>query len=112
MSSINYEKETVTKMIHIYCWKKHGSKRNELCSECEAVNQYAQKKLDKCPFGDNKTACAKCKIHCYNNEMRERIRVIMRFSGPRMLFYAPFDYLMHIFRDLRKTENELTRNKK
>ena len=101
MSSIRYEKDTVEKTIRLYCRKKHRSKAGELCDECEAANHYAQLRLDICPFGDEKGACAKCKIHCYNTEMRERIRLIMRYSGPRMLFYHPYDYLIHFFKDRR-----------
>lgn len=99
MSSIRYEKETVEKMIRLYCRRKHKSAPGELCPRCEATNRYAQEKLDKCPFGDEKGACAECKIHCYKADMRESIRVIMRYAGPRMLLYHPFDYLIHVLKD-------------
>ncbi len=36
-----------------------------------------------------KTFCANCKVHCYKPQMREQIRQVMRFSGPRMLLYHP-----------------------
>ena len=98
MSSIKYEKETVEKMIGLYCSRKHGTDGG-LCAECEAVNDYASARLDKCPFGDDKKACSKCKVHCYKPEMRARIREIMRYSGPRMLLYHPFDYLKHLLKD-------------
>ena len=99
MSSIRYEKDTVEKMIRIYCRRKHNTRKGELCDECEATNQYAQQRLDKCPYGDEKGACANCKIHCYKSEMREKVRVIMRYSGPRMIFYYPIDFVIHIFKD-------------
>lgn len=99
MSSIRYEKETVEKMIRLYCRRKHKTGAGEMCQECETTNRYAQEKLDKCPFRDEKGACADCKIHCYNAVMREKIRVIMRYSGPRMLLYHPFDFIIHIFKD-------------
>lgn len=28
--------------------------------------------------------------------MRERIRRVMRYSGPRMLLYRPLEYLRHL----------------
>ena len=98
MSSIKYEKETVEKMIRLYCSRKHGTDGG-LCAECEAVNDYASARLDKCPFGDDKKACSKCKVHCYKPEMRARIRKIMQYSGPRMLLYHPFDFVKHIVKD-------------
>lgn len=101
MSSIQYEKETVYKMIRLYCRKKHHTKDGNLCEACDAVNRYAQLRLDKCPFGDDKQACEKCKIHCYKSDMRDEIRKIMRFSGPRFLLYHPGDFLVHIFKDKR-----------
>ena len=98
MSSIKYEKETVEKMIRLYCRKKHKSEK-ELCPECAKVSNYASARLDNCPFGDEKTACSECKIHCYKPEMRQRIREIMRYSGPRMLLYHPFDFVQHMLKD-------------
>ncbi len=102
MSSIKYEKETVEKMIGLYCSRKHGTDGG-LCAECEVVNDYASARLDKCPFGDDKKACSKCKVHCYKPEMRARIREIMRYSGPRMLLYHPFDYLKHLLKDKKES---------
>jgi len=98
MSSIRYEKETVDKMIRLYCRKKHKTKNEHLCPDCEAIKNYALKRLDKCPFGDAKSSCNRCKVHCYNPEMRQRMREIMRFSGPRMLIYYPFDFVKHYVR--------------
>ena len=49
-------------------------------------------------FGENKTACKDCKVHCYQKEMREKVREIMRFSGPRMMIYYPKDFVIHILK--------------
>ena len=38
---------------------------------------------------ETKTFCSNCRVHCYRSEMREEIRKVMRFSGPRMFFYHP-----------------------
>ena len=38
---------------------------------------------------ESKTFCSNCRVHCYCPDMREKIRMVMRFSGPRMLFYHP-----------------------
>lgn len=88
------EQETIEKMIHIYCIKNHHTK--ELCSECEELVNYAKARSQRCPFMAEKTFCAHCKVHCYRPEMRERIRKVMRFSGPRMIIYAPKTALWHM----------------
>ncbi len=31
----------------------------------QALNAYADKRLDKCVFGENKPACKQCPVHCY-----------------------------------------------
>ncbi len=102
MSSIRYEKETVERMIRLYCRKKHQSPDGILCPECELIMRYAHDKLDKCPFGDEKGACADCKIHCYKADMREKIRIIMRYAGPRMVLFHPYDYLIHYLKDRKQ----------
>ena len=30
--------------------------------------------------------------------MKEKIKKVMRFSGPRLLIYRPFEYVRHIFK--------------
>ncbi|HHT22902.1 MAG TPA: nitrous oxide-stimulated promoter family protein [Bacteroidales bacterium] len=99
MSSIDYEKVTIEKMVQLYCRNKHKDKSEKLCPDCQEVLIYAQDRLDKCPFGDDKGACSECSIHCYKKEMKEKVKVIMRFSGPRMLLYHPFDFLIHYTKD-------------
>ena len=89
------EKEIVSLMIQLYCRKIHGT-HNGLCPACEALNDYARERSDKCPFMENKTFCSNCKVHCYKPEMREEIRKVMRFSGPRMIFYHPFMAMRHM----------------
>lgn len=89
------EKSTVTRMIRIYCHKKHGTK-NTLCPDCAALSRYAMQRSDKCPFMETKTFCSNCRVHCYKPEMREKIRAVMRFSGPRMLFYHPIMAVRHV----------------
>lgn len=96
MGKIEQEKRTVERMIKLYCQLKEGN--GVLCENCCELKDYALKRLDNCPFGENKTSCKRCKIHCYKPEMREKIREVMRFSGPRMLLHHPIDAIKHIFR--------------
>lgn len=88
------EKEVVSLMISLYCHKKHGGKT--LCPECAALDAYAQSRSDHCPFMETKTFCSNCRVHCYQKNMREKIREVMRFSGPRMIFYHPVMAIRHV----------------
>lgn len=95
MDKIQKEKRIIAVMIRLYCRKKE--KKPELCSECRELLVYAHERLEHCPFGMDKTSCKHCKIHCYKPEMREKIRRVMRYSGPRMLLYCPWETLKHFF---------------
>ena len=99
------EKRTVSFMIRLYCRKRHGVKR-DLCPECAELLQYAMLRSDKCPFMETKTFCSNCRVHCYKLEMRERIRKVMRFSGPRMLLYHPIMAIRHVI-ESRKEKRRL-----
>ncbi len=89
------EKEVVTRMIALYCGKRHHTK-GVLCPECAGLEAYARRRIDHCPFMETKTFCSSCETHCYRPDMRERIRAVMRFSGPRMLFYHPVMTVRHM----------------
>ncbi len=95
-------------MIALYCRKNHKTK-GTLCPECSALAEYARMRSDKCPFMETKTFCANCRVHCYKPEMRERIRVVMRFSGPRMLFYHPVMAISHLV-ETKKEKRRLEKN--
>lgn len=97
MKTIEKELRITRQMIGIYCRKNHKTKRKILCTDCEELMDYVTIRRTHCPFGDKKTFCAHCPIHCYRKDMRERIRVVMRFSGPRMLLYNPPMALSHAF---------------
>lgn len=88
------EKQMVSEMIRLYCRKRHRQKT--LCTECKALEEYARQRSDKCPFMENKTFCSNCKVHCYKPEMRDKIRAVMRFSGPRMIFHHPIAAIRHV----------------
>ena len=75
------EQYVVEEMIRLYCRKKHPKEKQ---------------RSQKCPFMEEKTFCANCKVHCYKPEMREQIRQVMRFSGPRMLLYHPVLAIWHL----------------
>ena len=87
-------------MLRIYCRDHHGD--NPLCGECERLLDYAHRRLDVCPFQEAKPACNHCQVHCYSASMRERVKQVMRYAGPRMLTRHPVLALFHILDKLRK----------
>lgn len=106
------EQKMVGKMMVLYCKSKHGRKafkERGLCPQCRELLDYAEWKIRKCPFMEEKTFCSNCRVHCYKKEMRERIRQVMVFSGPRMLLYAPKAAIWHVIctlREKRKMKND------
>jgi hypothetical protein len=88
------ELKTLETMIGMYCRRHHGG--GPLCGECAALGDYARRRLERCVFGDAKPTCANCVVHCYKAEMRERVREMMRWAGPRMLFRHPVLGILHL----------------
>ncbi|MEA1952364.1 MAG: nitrous oxide-stimulated promoter family protein [Planctomycetota bacterium] len=97
---LDREARTLSAMARIYC-KAHHGRRGELCGECSELLEYAQTRLACCPFGADKPTCAKCSVHCYEPAMRERVRAVMRYSGPRMILCHPLLALLHLLDGLR-----------
>lgn len=103
------EERVVKEMITLYCRHHHGS---ALCPDCEELIAYAQQRSEKCPFMETKTFCSNCRVHCYDPAHRARIRSVMRYSGPRMLFHHPLLAIAHVIetkkeqRRMRREENK------
>jgi predicted amidophosphoribosyltransferase len=94
MGRIEREKRTVRHMIKLWCRHQHGGEG--LCGECRELLEYAEARLNRCKFGEDKTKCHKCPVHCYRKDMRERIREVMRYSGPRMILHHPTEAIMFL----------------
>lgn len=101
MTRIEREKKVVGEMIAVYCRKQHGSRKGELCDDCRALMDYALARLDHCPKGEEKSSCRKCEIHCYLPDRRERIREVMRYVGPRMIFISPVSAVRHLVDEMK-----------
>jgi hypothetical protein len=74
-------------MVEMYCSHHHRS--DGLCAACTEIADYADRKLDLCPYGPDKPSCTNCPIHCYR-------------AGPRMAKTHPYLAVMHIFDDRRE----------
>ena len=107
MKRLEKEKKTIGIMIQIFCSANHGSRRKLLCPACTELSDYAKERLNKCPYGENKGACSKCKIHCYKTDMRKRIAEVMSFSGPKMARKHPLLAIDHLLR-LKASERSKT----
>ncbi len=97
---IKRERKTLEAMIRMHCRGLHGS-RDTLCHDCRELVEYARRRVSKCPFQEGKTTCAKCPVHCFKPVMRERVRAVMRYAGPRMLYRHPVLTLLHYADSLR-----------
>ncbi len=93
------EWKTIEAMFHLYCRHVHGT---ALCPECRELRDYARLRLERCRFGAEKPTCANCPVHCYQRARREQMKAMMRFAGPRMLWYHPILSLRHWLDGFRK----------
>lgn len=94
------EKRIVNIMISDYCQTEHNSNK-DLCEECYDLKMYAEKRLLKCPFLEDKPVCSKCNIHCYNKIQKDKIRTVMRSVGPKMIYKYPLETIWYFFYKLR-----------
>jgi hypothetical protein len=60
----------------------YGRRLPTVCEECAKLLRYAEKRRAYCPK-EPKPFCSYCDTHCYSGEMREFMRDVMRYSGPR-----------------------------
>ena len=88
------ELATIEAMTRIYCADHHGA--TVPCAACRELIAYAAKRLAVCPFGAEKPVCAKCQVHCYGRAMRDQVREVMRYAGPRMMWRHPLLALAHV----------------
>ena len=88
------EFNTIVAMLRMYC-RRHHRPDDLLCEDCAALEAYACRRLERCVFGDDKPTCANCTVHCYKPAMREQVRVVMRWAGPRMIWKHPLLAIRH-----------------
>ncbi|MBF0105614.1 MAG: nitrous oxide-stimulated promoter family protein [Deltaproteobacteria bacterium] len=102
------EIKTIGAMVTIYCKDKHRGCWQpgcRICDECQAIINYATHRTLKCPLKKDKPACRYCTIHCYEENYRRRVREIMSYAGPRMLWRHPLLALLHLWDEHRSRKN-------
>ena len=124
--SLKWEYKTIEAMISLSCMERHSATKGELCPACRELLDYAHSHLDKCPYNikshskgyrgadedankdsrmkaawyqERKPTCALCPIHCYKSAMREQIRDVMRYAGPRMFRHHPILSIRHLLEE-------------
>jgi len=97
---LGVEYKTISAMVNIYC-KAHHNSTSIPCRECQSFLLYANDKLDRCPYGENKPTCNKCPIHCYKSAERSQAKKIMLYAGPRMLIWHPILAIKHLLGEKR-----------
>ena len=88
-------------MIGMYCRAFHDGAIVP-CEECGSLLSFAHRKIDACIFHDHKPVCSECRVHCYSRGMREQVRKVMRFAGPRMMATHPVLGILHIVDRIRR----------
>lgn len=93
----------------VYCQAQHASnlaplhglpsqlhvlQRYQCCKECADFLYYAIERRLRCPV-DPKPSCKHCQVHCYRAGHQEKVREIMRYSGPALIKRGRLDLLWH-----------------
>lgn len=94
---IHREIKTIEKMIKIY--EKAYPAPAESPDFYQKLFSYAVNRLEKCRYGEEKPACKQCPIHCYQPKMREQMKLVMRWAGPKMLIHHPILAIRHLLDD-------------
>ena len=94
-NKIDNEISVIITMIEIY-YKNKKHKNLHTITEIEELKHYCKSRVANCPVILEKTFCSSCKIHCYDPNHRALIKKVMKYSGPRMLFYHPILLVKHL----------------
>ena len=65
----------------------YGRKTPIVCDECAELLRYAEQRRAFCPKHP-KPFCSNCDTHCYKPAMREHMRDVMRYAGPRSILHG------------------------
>lgn len=71
-----------------------GNGKLELCKDCNKLLSHGMAKLLLCTY-DPKPKCSKCETHCYAPVYREKVREVMRFSGPYLAKRGRVDLILY-----------------
>lgn len=95
MNRLQREALIVKTMIEYHCEIVHSE--GKTCEHCKILIDYTSRKLERCRFGSTKPVCKDCPVHCYSPEMKQKIREVMCWAGPKMIFRYPLYAMIHIY---------------
>lgn len=99
--------EIVEKMIETYCTKqKHLNDGGKLCSDCDELLNYSLQRTTRCPHVEKTLFCVNCPTPCYKPDMKEKMRIMMKYSGPRFFFSHPLIVLEHVMYDFKTRKKD------
>ena len=98
---ITRETESLLKMVEIFCNGHHGFD-GELCDDCRDLSENAMACVSLCPYGAGKPVCGRCPTNCFPDGNYARIKTVMRYAGPKMLYKHPLLTAIHLFDAMRK----------
>jgi len=101
------EFRTIRHMVGLYCRDHHSPDGAGPCPQCIQFLDYAARRLQKCPYGQDKPTCTNCPIHCYKPEPKQFAYEVMRYAGPRMMKRHPWLALLHLLDGRRKVAHPM-----
>jgi MOSC domain-containing protein YiiM len=99
---IRRELHTITTMVKMYC-RDHHQPPIVPCLTCQKLIDYAEKRVLHCPFAWEKPTCLNCAVHCFKSDIRNQVRAVMRYAGPKMLLRHPVLAAFHFIDGRRRT---------
>ena len=94
VNKIDKDRRVLEAMGSIYCQGNHADAQKDeggMCPECRATIENTLSRAASCPYGHQD-----CKTHCQRGDAQIRIKAIMRYAAPKMMFRHPimaFEYL-------------------
>lgn len=95
------EKKMISQMIALYCHRNHHTRGAPL-SRVRGAERLRPRPLRALPVHGDEDLLRQLPRARYKPDMREKIRAVMRFSGPRMIFYHPVAAIRHVVETKRE----------
>lgn len=104
--------QILIRFVHIFCRENHRGdfkkpfsppseeiaslvgRGIQLCESCSDLFTYGIRKRFRCPHNP-KPLCKKCQAQCYSKNYKQKVRQVMRFSGPYLIKRGRLDLLSH-----------------
>ncbi len=75
---------------------REARRRGRSVRKLAELLEYSLHRLEQCPF-EPKPRCRNCRVRCYRDDYRRRIRQVMRYSGLHFILRGRIDWLIEYF---------------